>query len=71
MFFIKFVQDSLSQSNYYFAFIVKPGCVASLSFAISIRVSVKCFIKGVFFGSWTSRRLLNVLNCCQLAFFVF
>ena len=77
-FFIKFAKDNLSQSNCYFAFVVKPGCVPSVwgwgfivSFAISIRFSVKCFIRAVLFGSWTSLRLHNVLNCCQLALFVF
>ena len=42
-----------------------------VSFAIAINVSVKCFIRTVLFGSWTSLLLHKVLNCYQSALFVF
>ena len=42
-----------------------------VSFAIAIKVSVKCFIRTIQFGSWTSFVLHKFLNFCQLAMFVF
>ena len=42
-----------------------------VSFAIAIKVSVKCFIRTVRFGSWTSFVLHKFLNFCQSALLVF
>ena len=62
----------------YFKVIVKPGSVVLVcrrlfdivSFAIAIKVSMKCFIRTVQFGSWTSFVLRKFLNFCQSALFV-
>ena len=42
-----------------------------VSFGIIINISMKCFIRTLLFGSWTSLLLHKVLNCGQSALFVF
>ena len=42
-----------------------------VSFTIAIKVSVKCYIRTVQFGSWTSFVLHKFLNFFQSALFVF
>ena len=77
-FFLKFAKSSISFMDCYFT-VVKLGSVvlvwwkvfSIVLFAIVIKVSVKCFIKTVQFGSWTSFVLHKFLNFCQSALFAF